>query len=367
MRVLHSLALVLLLFSTGNVFADTLKTERVVLITVDGLRHQELFGGFDPMMLESEEQSGIDDLEKLKEAYWRDTPEARREALFPFFWGEMIKRGAVIGNPLLNSHVRLQNLQRVSFPGYAEILTGRPQLRIWSNDRIRNERPTVLEYLKQEMALDDHGIAAFCSWDVFNWITAHKDDALYTNAGYEAMREDLRTPGMAAVNELQFKMLTPWDSVRFDEVTWTLAHEYLKANEPKVLYLALGETDDWAHNRRYDRVLFAANLFDRVLRELWETLQSLDAYRDKTTILITSDHGRGSTLADWTSHGIKIEGSEDIWMAAFGPDTPKHGEMKDTEDYVQGQMAATVAAYLGLDYTKFYPEANPPVDVFFEE
>lgn len=350
-----------------GVIAEPLKTERLILITVDGLRHEELFGGFDPMMLEHEDQAGIDTLETLKEQYWRDTPKERREALFPFFWGELIQHGAVVGNPALNSHVRVQNLQRVSFPGYAEILTGRPQLRIWSNDRIRNERPTVLEFVRDEFRLDDKGIAAFGSWDVFNWITSHKKDGIYTNAGYEAMREDLLTPGMAAVNELQFKMLTPWDTVRFDEVTWRFAAEYLKANEPKMLYLALGETDDWAHNRRYDRVLFAANFFDRVLRELWDTLQSLDAYRDKTTIVITTDHGRGSTPEDWTSHGIKIPGAEDIWMAAFGPDTPNHGEMKDTKDYVQGQTAATAAKYLGLDYTKFYPEANPPVDVFFEE
>ena len=30
---------------------------------------------------------------------------------------------------------------------------------------------------------------------------------------------------------------------------------HLRRAQPRVLYLALGETDDWAHDGRYDRVL----------------------------------------------------------------------------------------------------------------
>ena len=78
---------------------------------------------------------------------------------------------------------------------------------------------------------------------------------------------------MRSANEAQFKLTTPWDTVRHDWVTLSIANEYLKSQQPKLFYVALAETDDWGHERRYDRVLQAANYFDESLRTLWTTLQ----------------------------------------------------------------------------------------------
>ena len=97
---------------------------------------------------------------------------------------------------------------------------------------------------------------------------------------------------------------------------------HLAAARPRVLYLMLGETDDWSHDGRYDRVLQTLALTDAWFKELWTWLQSQDDYRDKTTILITTDHGRGNTPADWGTHGAKIEGAQYTWLAAIGPDFP---------------------------------------------
>ncbi len=45
-------------------------------------------------------------------------------------------------------------------------------------------------------------------------------------------------------------------------------------------------------------------------------------YKDKTTFIITCDHGRGDRIKDeWTSHGIEVEDSGATWIAVFGPDT----------------------------------------------
>ena len=40
-------------------------------------------------------------------------------------------------------------------------------------------------------------------------------------------------------------------------------------------YVQLGETDEWAHARRYDCYLEAAYNSDRFVRKLWETVQSM--------------------------------------------------------------------------------------------
>ena len=80
---LWGLAIVLVLpAATG--WTQGLKTENVVLITADGLRHEELFSGVDPLMLENPKQAGIKSPERLKEAYWRTSAAERRQALLPF-------------------------------------------------------------------------------------------------------------------------------------------------------------------------------------------------------------------------------------------------------------------------------------------
>ena len=108
--------------------------------------------------------------------------------------------------------------------------------------------------------------------------------------------------------------------MRHDSYTFGLAVAHLRSERPRVVYLALGETDDWAHDGRYDRVLEALTRTDRHLEELWKWLQSQNDYRGRTHILITTDHGRGRTPADWRSHGAKIDGAQETWMAFVSAD-----------------------------------------------
>src|SRR5215204_5681807 len=95
------------------------RTRNVVLITADGLRWQDLFGGMDSTL-------PLKDI-PLKQQMSGATPEDRRAKLMPFFWGHLASRGIVLGNVKKNSSVRVTNGFRVSYPGYSEILTGRSQ------------------------------------------------------------------------------------------------------------------------------------------------------------------------------------------------------------------------------------------------
>ena len=78
--------LLLLLASQLALGDEKLKTEYVVLVTIDGLRNEELFGGADPELVNNPKRSGAENQSKLKQKYWRKTAGARREALLPFFW-----------------------------------------------------------------------------------------------------------------------------------------------------------------------------------------------------------------------------------------------------------------------------------------
>src|SRR6267143_3641614 len=104
----------------------------------------------------------------------------------------------------------------------------------------------------------------------------------------------------------------------------------LREQQPRVLFVGYGETDNWGHAGRYDLLLHSAHLFDHFVEELWHSLQGLPAYRDQTTFIITTDHGRGSGPIDWKEHGVEQPGSENIWIAVLGPDTRALGERTHT-------------------------------------
>src|SRR5439155_11804578 len=108
----------------GERAARRLQTRNVILVTLDGLRIQEMFAGMDEVISQKEKRSGIYDLERARARYWRDTAEERRLALWPFFWGSLAGQGVVLGDKGRGSSVQPRNPYLFSAPGYAEILTG---------------------------------------------------------------------------------------------------------------------------------------------------------------------------------------------------------------------------------------------------
>jgi hypothetical protein len=337
-------------------------TDTVILITLDGARIEEVFGGLDAEVLRSTlAKDGKLEAHATYKRFYAETPEARREKLMPFFWRElMAKHGSVAGNVRLKSAVTLTNTHRFSFPGYSEILLGEAHDDvIKSNDRVQNPYVTLLEELRARLKLPASKAAAFGSWEVFNEIAEHTPGALTVNAGFEEL--DSSDPAARELSRMQFETPTPWNSVRHDAYTFGLAMSYLRTAKPRVLYLALGETDDWAHDGRYDRVLETYSRTDTYFRQLWEWLQSQSEYRGRTHILITTDHGRGRTPQDWRNHGAKVEGAQDVWMAFISPRLTRRGEWRDHAPLHTNQAAATMAAWLGIDWNALRPQAGRPV------
>ena len=154
-----------------------------------------------------------------------------------------------------------------------------------------------------------------------------------------------------------------WDNVRYDIFTTTGAIEYLKLKKPRVLYVSVGETDDWSHDGRYDLYLDAAHRTDRFLKQIWETVQSLPEYRDKTAIVLATDHGRGAGREGWKSHGVIYPGSDRIWIAAWGTGVPARG-IRENINVTQSQVAATVARLLALDFQDSGNGIAPPLPLF---
>ena len=338
------------------------KTERVILVTLDGLRWQELFSGADEALV-NKENGGVEDLAELKEMFWRDAPEKRREALMPFVWTVIAKDGQIFGNQRKHSLVKVANEPHVSYPGYNELLTGAPDPRIKNNDKLDNPNVSVLEWLN---AKPDYkaSVAAFCSRNAFTFILNRERSHLFINAGLAPVDEPDLTDRQKFLNVLQQETSEAFESRRADSFTFQIGLEWIKKHKPRVAYFNLSETDHWAHAGRYDRVLAAAHEADAMLRELWYVVQAMPEYRGKTTLVVTTDHGRGDPPTEWKSHGGKIKGAELIWIAALGPDTAALGERSDVKELAQGQVAATLAALLGEDFKAFAPSAAPPIEDF---
>jgi bisphosphoglycerate-independent phosphoglycerate mutase (AlkP superfamily) len=92
----------------------------------------------------------------------------------------------------------------------------------------------------------------------------------------------------------------------------------------------------------------------------------MPAYKGKTTMLVTTDHGRGSTLEDWHSHGDDVGGAEYIWVAAIGPDTPAAGEISSADGYFQRDVAPTMLDLAGIDPSEYQGTLGRPIQPFLK-
>ncbi|MEE2777185.1 MAG: AP protein [Acidobacteriota bacterium] len=335
------------------------KTENVILVTYDGLRWQELFGGADETLLD-EEHGGVRDVAALRQRFWRGGPIERRKALLPFFWSVVAERGRIYGNPDADSRVTVTNGRVFSYPGYNEILAGVADDRIISNAKKPNANLTVLGWLHQQPGFAGK-VAAFASWDVFPYIIDEPGTGVYVNAGWEPLERPLDSERQALMAEIQRDLPHYWGAgVRYDAFTLDGALARLASHRPRVLYVAFDETDDWAHGGRYDLYLDAAHRTDDFVHRLWSAVESDSHYAGKTSLVLTTDHGRGGGLDDWKSHGADVDGAKRIWIAVMGPDTPASGSVNGAQA-TQAQVAATVAALLGLDFVAASPSAAPPL------
>jgi len=124
-----------------------------------------------------------------------------------------------------------------------------------------------------------------------------------------------------------------------------------RRQHPRVLFVGYGETDNWAHQGRYDLVLHAAHDFDGFVKELWNTLQTMPAYRDKprssSPAITAAAAGRCSGRSTVSKSRVRkrMDRGHGTGYAALG-------ERTQIGPVTQSQIAATLAGLIGKDYSK---------------
>jgi len=316
----------------------------VFIITIDGFRWQEIFNGGDPALMTN--TFFVKDTGLLQEQFGGATTAIRRKNLLPFFWNTIAGKGQLYGNRSFNNKADVKNFYKISYSGYNEIFSGYADPRLVPNTPRINKNSNLPGYLNTLPAYKGKCVA-FSSWNIFPYILNEQENNFIVNSGYE--NAEATDSATKVIDEVQDSIQNK-KACRYDQLTFLLAKQYIQQQHPRCVVLGFGETDEFAHSGRYDSYLQHANDIDRMIGELWYSIQTDPFYKNNTIFIITTDHGRGKKNNTWTAHHTFIKGSGEIWLAILGPGIEAKGEIKAPGQIYQNQIAQTIAGLIGAPF-----------------
>jgi len=288
-----ALALLLIAISHTEVFADEEKeslrrdpAERVIIIVLDGVRWQDFFDL-------PEERLRPDD----------DKPQP-----FQYYAEILSEKGVTFGNQSLGSTAQMTLpgffSRRKSLPSYQAILSGFAQP-CPDNDCPRISVETLPQSLARRLALPAKKVAVISSWPGLSRAAASNPDGIHLDAGEKKLHHN-GTESMVT---------------RSDERTAEVALEHLKKYSPVFLFVVFDAADHAAHEGDLSLYIEELRRLDGIIMKFFQTLSEMGTEaREHTTIIVTTDHGRGSWGPLWRFHSA-IYNAQDIFIAAIGPNT----------------------------------------------
>jgi hypothetical protein len=305
------------LFLASTAFAET--ENNVILITFDGVRWQDVY---------HEPSNPLVQLKRTVE-----------------------RKGFRLGDHRIGSRMFVANPFNISLPAYESIFAGAVQP-CDGNDCPRTSVETLQERLVRELHLPKSQVATIASWDKIAFAAEHLEGSTFVNTGLTPLDDGENDPELQKLNEEQSK--EDLDECRMDRFTWAQGMRYLKVHRPRFLYISLDDTDAWAHGNHRDEYLQSLKNYDQWLQNLFAQLKAMGEYGRHTTVLITTDHGRGLG-ARWTDHGPDLPSSHSIWLMALSPKTRTGDAVRTSTDiYTHLDIRPTIEKILGLK-----PEAGP--------
>jgi hypothetical protein len=266
-------------------------------------------------------------------------------------WNVIAKQGQIHGNRNVGSLVNVANPYWFSYPGYSEILTGLVDTAVNSNEYKPNPNTNFFEYLNSLPAYKGK-VAAFGAWDAFDRILNEKRSGFPVVNAFDSYQSYVKTKDSELLSRMTQDSFRAFGNAEvLDVFTHYQAMDYLKNKKPKALYISYGDTDEFAHEGAYNHYLDAAHRVDAFIAEIWNFVSTDPEYKGKTTLLVTTDHGRGDAVkSEWTSHGEKVKDCHEIWYAMIGANVPILGELKTSEQVYQKELIHKVADAMGLNF-----------------
>jgi len=306
----------------------------VVLVVLDGVRWQEVFGGADRALATER---------GLNPVAW-----ASPRVLMPNLHRLLDTRAVAIGAPGHGSHISASGHRFISMPGYLEIFAGRPDPSCETNACARPLGRTIVDDVLDSGGPGD--VAVVASWPNIARATSADRSRAVVTAGRkivdngDALRADETTSSLLD-RGAQAAAWPGEGDYRPDSLTARIALSHLVSARPRFLFVGLGDADEYGHRNDYAAYLEALHASDAFLGELSATLDRMGARGRHTTVLITADHGRAYSFKD---HGPQFPESGRVWLVAAGGDVSGHGLLAASRNHTLSDIAPTVRALLGV-------------------
>lgn len=303
----------------------------IVLLAIDGVRSQEMFGGVSP-------------------------ERAARFGVAPALPGQLTPNlarigetsGCVLGAPEKGEGFFASGPDFVSLPGYSEMLTGSRDSGCATNLCKNVRRPTLLDDFVRAHGGDERA-AVIGSWPRIESASSlgKKSGIVSTGrtGGYHQERFARYAGSRRAFDAGRKAAPAPgYGDYRPDHLTAELALAYLAEARPTFLFVSLGETDEHAHENRYGDYLTALRFADDVVGRIERQLRELAREGVPTALFVTTDHGRAE---QFTEHGAKWPESSRSFLFATGTMIRARGRVEGGRAHL-ADIAPTVRALAGL-------------------
>ncbi len=133
-----------------------------------------------------------------------------------------------------------------------------------------------------------------------------------------------------------------------DEFTYLVTVEVMKRFAPAMMVVTFSDMEV-AHFGSYSLHLGGISTVDRLVYELWNTVQGMPGYKDQTTMMVMPEFGRdldGSTTNGFFNHRQGSESTRGTWMMCLGDAIKKPGLIE--EPVLQTQIHPTIGKLFGI-------------------
>lgn len=308
----------------------------VILITVDGVRYHEIFEGVHKAK-KANEKEGTPIIPQVTKIVKNSG----------FFFGDR-RAGAE------SSTMRVSTLSGVSQPGYRAILTGDFEKQCLTNSCGNIDRETIFDRLIND-GFTTRETAAFASWRTIDKVLESSRGRIVKSVAFDdiqGLTDAEAAPFRAVQAKANQDVPTGWKNSRWDKYTFQMGMEYLKTFRPRFMYMMWVEPDENAHNNNYKGYVSSLRDFDSRMVELIDQLKTMGAYGENTSVVVTTDHGRGVLGPLWTIHGAWPE-SKRTWAIVIPSERLRRAynikrDDRASSSFRQVDIRPTVETLLGL-------------------
>lgn len=280
---------------------------------------------------------------------WQEVFSNARAPIFTNLWQSVAGGSAIFGDRMHGTEMTVSNRHNISLPAYQSIMAGATQ-GCASNECGRVSVETMQERIRRELDLPATQVATIASWDQIPNAVEHAPGATFTNAGFEDLNDGTFDPGFDAINHAQTHDRPHWEAARLDRYTWEHAMRYLTKHKPRFLFISLNDSDEWAHRGEWNQYINTLQNYDAYIKELMEKLDAMGEYGKHTTLIVTTDHGRGDGK-DWMHHG-PYPSSKYVWLFGRASRASKANRLSPfgflAPSYSHIDIRPTIEAALGL-------------------